>query len=159
MLKCCGCGTSAGKSSENSPSSKSSRYREYVKSGFWSDMGAKQITPMSEVDAYLEEQIQRIEQQTIYNLSYVGERCLNEARSTNSYKDQTGNLRSSIGYVIDQERQDCSNERFYYRQKWTRGNARRGGICPPTRQRVPVRHCLDCGGRDELCCPCIGKGI
>ena len=63
-------------------------------------MGAKQITPMSEVDAYLEEQIQRIEQQTIYNLSYVGERCLNEARSTNSYKDQTGNLRSSIGYVI-----------------------------------------------------------
>lgn len=55
---------------------------------------------MSEVDAYLEEQIQRIEQQTIYNLSYVGERCLNEARSTNSYKDQTGNLRSSIGYVI-----------------------------------------------------------
>ena len=34
---------------------------------------------MSEVDAYLEEQIQRIEQQTIYNLSYVGERCLNEA--------------------------------------------------------------------------------
>ena len=55
---------------------------------------------MSEVDAYLEEQIQRIEQQTIYNLSYVGDRCSNEARSTNSYKDQTGNLRSSIGYVI-----------------------------------------------------------
>lgn len=63
-------------------------------------MGAKQITPMSEVDAYLEEQIQRIEQQTIYKLSYVGERCLNEARSTNSYIDQTGNLRSSTGYVI-----------------------------------------------------------
>ena len=55
---------------------------------------------MSEVNAYLEEQIQRIERQTIYNLSYVGERCINEARSTNSYKDQTGNLRSSLGYVI-----------------------------------------------------------
>lgn len=63
-------------------------------------MAMKQLTPMPEVDAYLEEQIQRIEQQAIYNLSYVGERCLNEARSTNSYKDQTGNLRSSIGYVI-----------------------------------------------------------
>ena len=60
----------------------------------------KQITPMSEVDAYLDEQIERIEQLIIYNLSYVGEQCLTEARSTNSYKDQTGNLRSSIGYII-----------------------------------------------------------
>ncbi len=55
---------------------------------------------MSEVSAYLEEQIQRIEQQILYNLSYVGECCLNEARSTNSYKDRSGNLRSSIGYTI-----------------------------------------------------------
>ena len=55
---------------------------------------------MSEVEAYLDEQIERIEQLIIYNLSYVGEQCLTEARSTNSYKDQTGNLRSSIGYII-----------------------------------------------------------
>lgn len=55
---------------------------------------------MSEVEAYLDEQIERIEQRIIYNLSYVGEQCLTEARSTNSYKDQTGNLRSSIGYII-----------------------------------------------------------
>ena len=63
-------------------------------------MGAKQITPMSVVEAYLDEQIERIEQLIIYNLSYVGEQCLTEARNTNSYKDQTGNLRSSIGYTI-----------------------------------------------------------
>lgn len=55
---------------------------------------------MSEVDAYLEEQIQRIEQQTIYNLSYVGEQCLNEARNNGSYLDRSHNLRSSTGYVI-----------------------------------------------------------
>ena len=55
---------------------------------------------MAEIDAYLEAQIERIEGQIIYNLSYVGEQCLNAARSTNSYKDQTGNLRSSVGYVI-----------------------------------------------------------
>ena len=55
---------------------------------------------MSEVEAYLDEQIEMIEQLIIYNLSYVGEQCLTEARSTNSYKDQTGNLRSSIGYII-----------------------------------------------------------
>lgn len=55
---------------------------------------------MSEVDAHLEEQIKRLEDRIIYNLSYVGEQCINEARSTNSYLDQTGNLRSSTGYVI-----------------------------------------------------------
>lgn len=55
---------------------------------------------MSEVDAYLEEQTQRIEKRIIYNLSYVGEQCVNETRSNGSYTDRTGNLRSSTGYVI-----------------------------------------------------------
>lgn len=36
-------------------------------------------------------------------MSVIGEQVLNVARSTNSYKDQTGNLRSSIGYVIAQD--------------------------------------------------------
>ena len=114
---------------------------------------------MSEVDAYLEEQIQRIEQQTIYNLSYVGERCLNEARSTNSYKDQTGNLRSSIGYVIVKDGKIVQMSDFATVKNGREGTQGGAAFCPPTRQRVPVRHCLDCGGRDELCCPCIGKGI
>jgi len=55
---------------------------------------------MSEVDNYLEEQLERFEKLVIYNFSYIGEQCLNEGRSTNSYLDQTGNLRSSLGYVI-----------------------------------------------------------
>lgn len=33
-------------------------------------------------------------------LSYVGEQAANEARLHGSYHDDTGNLRSSIGYVI-----------------------------------------------------------
>lgn len=36
----------------------------------------------------------------IYQLSYIGEKAVNEARARGSYKDQSGNLRSSIGYVI-----------------------------------------------------------
>jgi hypothetical protein len=63
-------------------------------------MGIKQLTPMAEVDAYLEENIDRIEFFTINKLSYVGEQCLISARTTNSYTDRTGNLRSSTGYVI-----------------------------------------------------------
>lgn len=63
-------------------------------------MGIKQITPASEIDRYIEEQVERMTNAVIYNLQYVGERCLNTARETNSYKDRTGNLRSSLGYVI-----------------------------------------------------------
>ncbi len=63
-------------------------------------MGITQKTPESEIDKYIEEQVERITNALIYNLQYIGERCLNAARETNSYKDRTGNLRSSLGYVI-----------------------------------------------------------
>lgn len=63
-------------------------------------MPITRITSDAEIGRQVEQKVQRIIAAAIYNLSYVGERVLNEARSTNSYKDQTGNLRSSIGYVI-----------------------------------------------------------
>ena len=55
---------------------------------------------MDEVVGYLEQQINTVERAVLYNLTHVGEQCINAGRSTNSYKDQTGNLRSSIGYVL-----------------------------------------------------------
>lgn len=63
-------------------------------------MGITQKTPESEIDKYVEKQVERITNALIYNLQYIGERCLNTARETNSYKDRTGNLRSSLGYII-----------------------------------------------------------
>jgi len=35
-----------------------------------------------------------------FTLSYVGEQFVNWARSVDSYKDRTGNLRASVGYMI-----------------------------------------------------------
>lgn len=63
-------------------------------------MPIEQLTPMSEIENYTEEQLNRLNAVLLRNLAYIGEACLNRARQTNSYKDQTGNLRSSIGYVI-----------------------------------------------------------
>ena len=40
------------------------------------------------------------ERRFIIALSYLGEEFVNRARSISTYLDQTGNLRSSIGYVI-----------------------------------------------------------
>lgn len=63
-------------------------------------MPIKQLTPMSEIERYTEEQLDRLKRAIIRQFMYIGEMCLTRARNTDSYKDQTGNLRSSIGYVI-----------------------------------------------------------
>lgn len=40
------------------------------------------------------------ERKFIQALQYIGEEFVNRARSINTYENQTGNLRSSIGYAI-----------------------------------------------------------
>jgi len=44
-----------------------------------------------------------IEQRIIWTLAMVGENFVNDARNIRTYQDQTGNLRSSIGYIIAQD--------------------------------------------------------
>ena len=63
-------------------------------------MPIKRLTPTTEIDRYIVGRVEAIKKALIYNLCAVGEQVLNAARLTNSYKDQTGNLRSSIGYVV-----------------------------------------------------------
>lgn len=41
-----------------------------------------------------------MEQVIFRNLVSVGEKCVNEARLSGNYTDRTGNLRSSVGYVL-----------------------------------------------------------
>lgn len=63
-------------------------------------MPIKQTTTAEQIDAYIAQRVNAVQNAILYRMSYIGEQVLNAARSTNSYKDQTGNLRSSIGYVI-----------------------------------------------------------
>lgn len=63
-------------------------------------MGITLKTPEAEIDAYIQQNVERMTDAVIYNLQHIGEACLNTARETKSYKDRTGNLRSSLGYVI-----------------------------------------------------------
>lgn len=60
----------------------------------------KQITPQEEIDKYLKSSVEELINETIYKLSYIGENVVNTARLSGEYLDQTGNLRSSIGYII-----------------------------------------------------------
>lgn len=60
----------------------------------------KVLTPPEQIGQWVAEQVERLEQALVRNMCVIGEQVLNAARSTNSYKDQTGNLRSSLGYVV-----------------------------------------------------------
>ena len=57
-------------------------------------------TLQEEIERELMGAIERMKQAVIYDLQVIGEKCVNEARMKGSYKDQTGNLRSSTGYVL-----------------------------------------------------------
>lgn len=63
-------------------------------------MTFKLLTPQSEIDTFLAKYMENVEDMVIRNLCAVGEACINAGRSTDSYKDRTGNLRNSIGYVV-----------------------------------------------------------
>ena len=60
----------------------------------------KKITPQEDIDKYLKSRVEELINETIYKLSYIGEHVVNTARLSGRYKNQTNNLRSSIGYII-----------------------------------------------------------
>lgn len=63
-------------------------------------MPIQQTTPNSQIDAYIQQQVERMQRAIIRSLQYVGEQCIAEARSSANFTDRTGNLRSSIGYAL-----------------------------------------------------------
>lgn len=54
----------------------------------------------AEVDKFFAQKRQAVEQALMSALQIVGEEFVSNARLMGSYKDQTQNLRSSVGYVI-----------------------------------------------------------
>lgn len=63
-------------------------------------MPIKRTNNSNAIKAYINEHIERIQSAIEYNLCYVGETCVNKARSSGNYTDRTHNLRSSTGYIV-----------------------------------------------------------
>lgn len=63
-------------------------------------MGIKAAIPQSEVNKVLREEVERQRRVLIRTMLYCAEEITNAARSTNSYTDRTGNLRSSVGCIV-----------------------------------------------------------
>ena len=63
-------------------------------------MGLTPLYTSNDVKEVFDTFIEDVDVQLIQLFAYVGEEFVNQARNTRTYKDQTGNLRSSIGYVV-----------------------------------------------------------
>jgi hypothetical protein len=63
-------------------------------------MGMQVTTPQADIDAFIAKEIKKSERKILNAYCYVGESCLTQARDMGTYQDQTGNLRSSIGYIV-----------------------------------------------------------
>lgn len=63
-------------------------------------MPIRQTTPQAVIDRTIREHTERQMQALINNLAYIGNEVVNQARRSTGYTDRTGNLRSSVGYVL-----------------------------------------------------------
>lgn len=63
-------------------------------------MGIKAKFTAKQVEMELARRSRSIEAAIIRRLQFLGEKCLIECRTNKSYQDQTGNLTSSMGYVV-----------------------------------------------------------
>lgn len=54
----------------------------------------------AQIEKMFEQKKEQMRQAVILRLKRIGEQFIKNARENGTYKDQTGNLRSSVGYVI-----------------------------------------------------------
>lgn len=66
-------------------------------------MPIKRPENFKKIGAIIDTQYKKKTEQLLKTFAFVGEQCVVEARESGSYMDQTGNLRSSIGYVVFNE--------------------------------------------------------
>ena len=75
-------------------------------------MPIQQLTPRQSIERHLMDELRKKEQALIYYLAYIGETVVNIARETRGYTDRTGNLVSSIGYVLVKDGKTIENPQF-----------------------------------------------
>lgn len=62
--------------------------------------GFKAVHTAEQVNSIFTQYALKVHNAIVTTMQYIGEECVRIAREQGSYKDRTGNLRNSIGYVI-----------------------------------------------------------
>ena len=67
-------------------------------------MGFRNDTPINDINEYIKARADNYFRRVVRTMKYIGELCVKQARNSDAkvkdFKDDTGNLRSSIGYVV-----------------------------------------------------------
>lgn len=69
-------------------------------------------TPASAIQAAIKQDVAAKRLALIRRMTYIGEQAVNQMRSAGKYKDQTGNLRSSTGYLVIMDGKVVSESEF-----------------------------------------------
>ena len=75
-------------------------------------MPITETTPKGAINEAIAQHMERIRRVLIRRLAYIGEQVVNEGRTRANFIDRTGNLRSSIGYVVVNDGEIVSESSF-----------------------------------------------
>lgn len=62
--------------------------------------GLRKLFSAASIKSFIDSKAEEHEQKALQVLFFAGEEFMNKARTNGNYQDQTGNLRSSIGYIV-----------------------------------------------------------
>ena len=62
--------------------------------------GLKALFSSQSIQRFMDQKAEEFDEKALKTLQFKGEQFVNAARMTDTYTDRTGNLRSSIGYII-----------------------------------------------------------
>ena len=103
-------------------------------------------TPKADIESYIAKCTERMTQALIYNLKVVGEKVINRGRITaekgRDFTDQTGNLRSSIGYVITLDGRIVQESSFEVVKNGAEGAEQGRSFAHKLAQQFPSGVCL-----------------
>lgn len=71
-------------------------------------MGIRPVFSIEKFNSYVEDNVEKLNKSMVRRLRFIAEKCIIEARERKDYKDHTGNLKNSVGYVIIRDRKPIS---------------------------------------------------
>lgn len=84
-------------------------------------MGIKPVFKMSDIKKHILKGAKLIDEAIVLRFTYIGEQFVKDARNNANFGDITGNLRSSIGYIVLRNGKRVGGSVFEVVKKGTKG--------------------------------------
>lgn len=105
-------------------------------------MGIKLKTPQSAINKMLERKAQAVNDAIVEALKMLGTECVKVIRNNGNYTDQTGNLRSSTGFMVVSNGQEVYKSSFEVVEEGYEGSKRGKEIVAEVAKQYPTDNVL-----------------